>query len=100
MKKILKLNWLKWLPIIGDLFFIVFFYSELYKYKSTGHMGGYFDNPLSCYDFFTTSGYVTPFVSTICSFFIKNKWLKWLSVFTGIIVLVLIYMNVGTFNPY
>lgn len=100
MRKIFQLNWLKWLPIIGNVFFSVLFYIEVTEYMSKKYIGTYFGDPLYWFDFFTTSGYVTIIISTICSFFIKNKWLKWVSVAIGMIVFIAIYQNVGKFNPY
>jgi predicted small integral membrane protein len=105
MKKTLHLNWLKWLPIVGNIFFLVLFILLTKKNEGVYDKEGYrvlhnTRDMLHWFDFFTTSGYVTLFVSIICSFFIKNKWLKWLSVITGLMVLVYIYMHVGSFNPY
>lgn len=102
MKKFWELNWLKWLPVLGNLFFLVLFYSLLNKYSKAykdGQTAFYIENMLSWHRFFTGAGYIALLVSTACSFFIKNKWLKLLSIAMGIITFAIIFYNVGKFNP-
>lgn len=100
IKKITQLNWIKWLPIVSNVFFIILFYFKLKEYLSKKHIGTYFGDPLSWYDFFANTIEFTLMVSIFCSFFIKNKWLKWVSVVTGLITFIIIFKNVSKFNPY
>jgi hypothetical protein len=102
-KKIVQLNWLKWLPLTGNFFFLILFCVLVLKHGRISKEFGNGFEPyvmLHWFDFFTGAGYITLLVSIVCSFFIKNRWLKWLSVLTGIITFVIIFQNVGQFNPW
>ena len=100
IEKVLQLYWVKWLPIIGNVFFGVLFLVKLNEYLHKKYTGEYFGNPISWYDFFANDIEIVLIVSVICSFFIKNKWIKWISVATGIIVFIIVFENAGKFNPY
>ena len=102
VNKIMHLNWLKWLPLVSNLFFLILFCTIVLQH---GRISNEFSNGFQPYvmlawnDFFYDIEFVLV-VSTICSFFIKNKRLKWLSVMSGIITFIVIVLNIGQFNPW
>ncbi len=106
MKKFLEFSWLKWLPIACNVLFVFLFLLLLKKYSGEQlangirTINGYDrDDMLEWYDFFANTAEITLILSIVCSFFIKNRILKWVSVITGISALIIIYLNVGKFNP-
>lgn len=103
MKTNWKLNWFNWIPILGSLFFLILFYCLLYKYSAAyknGQTAIHKEEMLSWYKFFTGVGYIALFILIFGSFFIKNKWLKWISMAIGITTLSVVFFNVIKFNPF
>lgn len=89
-------TWLVWLPIT---FFLISLVKYLYWLYGAIHKRYGIEEKLNILDFIYDLELLIGAV-IVCAFFIKNKKIKWMSVITGILTLIIVFYYSDRFNPY
>ena len=95
-----KYSWVAFIPLSWQVLLLIFFFIKLKTYIIQRTNGTYQEDPLMWLDFFATWAELSLILSSVGALFVKNKWLKWVSVVTGMLALYVLDKNINRFNPF